>query len=255
MLLHGGPGLDHHVLLPLAIPLAGSFEVLVPDLPGHGRSHTDRRGLPNLTQVIERTAHWVANLDPPAAVIGGHSLGAIIADELIRQLHIVPQASVLLSPPSGSRHNGGSGPARLRPPLRRHPRLPTSPRALRRELLAYCTDDAAGTLSPEMEQAVRMANLRPPDAYTALLGQLRRRLDGPGLRHPATWPILVLWGEHDPMGSPADEVRIAQGTGSRTVVLPETGHFPFATRPACTVNTILTFLADCGLVAKPHVPK
>ena len=103
MLLHGGPGLDHHVLLPLPDRLAEHYQVWLPDLPGHGRSLHEGEKLPGADSLRRRMSAWLAGLAGAGAAPGilcGHSLGAWLARDLVRTGSAAPEALVLLSPPS-----------------------------------------------------------------------------------------------------------------------------------------------------------
>lgn len=77
VLVHGALH-DHRVFQPLADALAAAgLRVLVPDLPGHGHSAGPALGS------VEAMARWLlALLDAgglPQAVLGGHSMGSLVA--------------------------------------------------------------------------------------------------------------------------------------------------------------------------------
>ncbi len=246
LLLHGGPGLDPHVMLPLALPLSSSFEVWLPDLPGHGRSHDEGAGLPDLSQLLERTGRWLEALEPPPPIVAGHSLGAWIVRELLRDDRITPRAAVLISPPAAAEQ-----PASW-PPPRASPASATTGRGrerwLRKELLDFCTTDVPADPSPELVAAMVLARLRPPASYTALHGQLRRVLAGPVPACRPRCPVLIVSGDADRIGPPAAAARIAAATaGSRVELLPELGHVPFASDAEPVARTMLAFLRGCGL--------
>lgn len=241
VLLHGGPGLDHHVLLPLAVPLSARLEVLLPDLPGHGRSHAAGAGLPDLDGVLERTARWIAGLEPPAVVLAGHSLGAWLTREMLARRRVHPRAAVLLSSPVAS-ESGDGRPMRPWTGARRRTRRGVDA-ALAREFLEACTEDTEAAPSPAFVASLSRSRLRSPQEYDGLLGQLRRSL-GAALRpvHPGC-PVLVLTGETDRVCPPEDARRLAAATaGAVSRVLAGTGHVPFAADADPVARAILEFL-------------
>lgn len=78
LLLHGSGAATHtwRDLLPL---LAQDFDVIAPDLPGHGYSRIQSRRQCALPAMAEATAALVAQLQVRPAIVTGHSAGAAIA--------------------------------------------------------------------------------------------------------------------------------------------------------------------------------
>lgn len=241
-LLHGGPGLDHHVVLPLATPLSRSFEVWLPDLPGHGRSHADDVGLPDLTTVLERTARWLVELAPPVSVLVGHSLGAWLARELVAAGRLRPSALVLISSPVPV--GDGTGDPVPRSWIgNRKARLRGRQSSLAREFLELCAGDTHEPPSPEFVDCVSRARLRSPRRYEALQGQLRRALSGRLRPVDPGCPVLVLTGDSDPVCPPADAARLGAATeGAHVRVLERAGHVPFSTDAEPAARAVLEFL-------------
>ncbi|WP_116201519.1 alpha/beta fold hydrolase [Amycolatopsis circi] len=76
VLLHG-VGLDHTVWGPVAELLGDRFQVVAPDLPGHG----SRPPVPEGTTLADLAA-GVADEIPPGSHVAGFSLGALVAQHL-----------------------------------------------------------------------------------------------------------------------------------------------------------------------------
>jgi magnesium chelatase accessory protein len=241
-LLHGGPGLDHHILLPLAVPLAERFEVLLPDLPGHGRSHAAGAGLPDLDAVRERTGRWLARLEPAVSVVIGHSLGAWLLREMLHRCALRPLAAVLLSSPVPRLHGGGG--RAVRPWAGKdRPGRRGREASLAREFLEACAEEVDGSLSPGFVEALGRSRLRPPGDYRALLGQLRRALDLPLGEVDPGCPVLVLTGETDSTCTPDEARRLTEATrGARLEVLGGAGHVPFSTDVESVLGELHRFL-------------
>ena len=60
--------------------LLGDFRVLLPDLPGHGRSSL--QAVPSLSTLADDLAAWLATVAVDKIVLGGWSLGGMVAMEL-----------------------------------------------------------------------------------------------------------------------------------------------------------------------------
>ncbi len=249
VLLHGGPGLDHHVLLPLAIPLSRRFEVWLPDLPGHGRSHLDGVAPPDLSTLIERTTRWLEGLDLHADVLAGHSLGAWLVREMIAGGRVRPRAAVLLSCPVPAETDDGS-----KPPGtwigRRRSRARGDDATLAREFLDLCAEDGDDPLTPEFVDAIGRSRLRSPLGFESLQGQFRRAQRGPLRRFRPQCPMLLLSGDRDRICTPAAADRLAAATeGLRTRVIEGAGHVPYATAAEPVERAIVEFI-DPGVARR-----
>ena len=240
VLFHGGPGLDHHLLLPLALELSNCCEVVLPDLPGHGASGPHGRR-PDLDEIVRETADWARALDPPPALIAGHSLGAHLVLRFLADRELKPKAALLLAPP-GPEPRGSED--RLQ-----HAR--EDERRLRQALIALLREESDGPLSAEAVEAVERSRLRSPIAHANLLSQLRRRLTRPPSWIPFRGPVLVLTGEHDGIAPPENAGSLAGALpDGRLVVLPGRGHWCVATEPARVAEAVRGFLSGAGLLER-----
>jgi pimeloyl-ACP methyl ester carboxylesterase len=252
--LHGGPGLDHHLLLPLGLALAQDFEVWLPDLPGHGGSAPAHSAPPGLRTVEERLGRWLHGLEGGADVLLGHSLGAWLVRELLRPDGAAARvgrpagvrAAVLLSPPAAGQRRAATALRRAgalvgRP--KREPRLREA--RARREVRAHVEAETAGRVSPLFLEALAQARLRDPRLFGALAGELHRRLVAPPRPFDPGCPVLVLCGEEDrttPAGQAAQVARDLEG--AHLELLAETGHYPQADALDLTVRAVRAFLAE-----------
>lgn len=259
MLLHGGPGLDHHLLLPLGMALAGRYEVWLPDLPGHGASQGQGGAAPGLRALEERLGRWLrgvfAGEAGPAAswVLVGHSLGAWLVREQLTAGGAARAvgAAILLAPPAAGQRARGTALRRAGDLMRRRrePRARSDVRA-RRDVLAHVEAESAGEVSPLFEACVAAARLRDPRAYPQLTAELHRRLVGAPRRFEPDCPVLVLCGERD-LTTPVEQARrVADGlAGARLERVPEAGHYLYADAPEATLAAIEGFLEGAGLSA------
>ncbi len=217
VLLHGGPGLDHHVMLPLAEALAPALEILAPDLPGHGLSPSTRERRPGLQALADGVAAFVQGLGGPPPILAGHSLGARVALRAVRGG--LPVAGlVLLSPPCGPRPRTAPAPR------------PSSRHQLRRDLARDLAADETAPPSPAMRSALRACRLLDPADDAELLSQLASDVAAPIAPLPAPAPpILIACGDRDPICREDDARALARAlSGARLHLLPGRGHFPFS---------------------------
>jgi len=259
---HGGPGLDHHLLIPLALGLAERFEVWLPDLPGHGGSVAPSGKLPGLKALEGRLAAWLRGVGvsarPRAAgsvlggdVLLGHSLGAWLVARLLRRRKVEPAAVVLLSPPAAGQAPDSTA---LRRAVRAMGDLERGSRAdrARRELQAHVLAETRGEASDTFLAAIERTSVRDPRLYGALLRNFHRSVTGPVRPFEPPCPVLVVCGEEDRTTPPDQARRVARSiVGARLSLLEGAGHYPFAERPAETAGSILEFL-DAVLAWTTH---
>jgi pimeloyl-ACP methyl ester carboxylesterase len=239
VLLHGGPGLDHHLLLPLALPLARHFEVWLPDLPGHGVGAPEGASLPGLASVAGHMERWLGGLPGGVAVLGGHSLGAWLVRELLRKGRVAPRAAVLLAPPGPTPRERGR--PRVPPP----PTGPGEPQEARDELLAALQEECEEPPCEELLAAVAQARVRRPTAYAALLGELHRVLQRPLVPVRPGCPVLVLGGDRDRTSPPLALAAVASATEeSRLRLLRGCGHLPWWHGGEEVADEVCRFLED-----------
>ncbi len=252
--LHGGPGLDHHTLLPLGLALAARRAVWLPDLPGHGASTPLGAKLPGLRALEDRLGRWLRGLPGQAPpVLLAHSLGAWLLRELLRQGRLEARAVVLLAPPAAGQ---GRAATSLRRAVGLMARGSSSGGAAhgggehraRRELRAHVEAETRSAASPLFLAAIHRARLRDPRLYGPLLRSLHRGLTGPVRPFDPGCPVLVLCGEEDRTTPPDQAARVASSlAGARLVHLPAAGHYPFAEALEATIQEIEEFLAELAV--------
>lgn len=245
--LHGGPGLDHHVLLPLALVLAERYEVWLPDLPGHGASAAPHAPPPGLRTLEERLGRWLRGLEGEPGALLGHSLGAWLVRELLRPergpLRPGARAAVLLSPPAAGQRRGATALRRAGELMGRGKSAGRRETRARREVRALVEAETGGRASALFREALRRARIRDPRLYGPLAGELHRRLVGPARPFDPGCPVLVLCGEEDRTTPPEQAAQVAEGLeGARLEILPGTGHYPMADALEPTAHAIRAFL-------------
>lgn len=241
--IHGGPGLDHHVLLPLVLRLP-AFRWTLPDLPAHGESPFPSRDTPGLQWIEQRLERWAARLGAVDLLVA-HSLGAWLAMNLIRRRVIVPRNTVLLSPPVA--HGDGRGTRRNLAPL-----FETGNSA-RASLEAHVRKECGGQIPPELEQVIGISRLRHPRDYGSLLRSLGRAMEGPPRGVSTATRLLLICGDEDRTTPPSDALTIARlSEGAETAIIEGTGHWALARRPDEIAGLISAFVArDQGQPGSP----
>jgi magnesium chelatase accessory protein len=245
LLIHG-TGASSHSWRTLAPVLATRYDVIVPDLPGHGFTSTPPRRKLSLPAMVEATAALVSALQVRPVLAVGHSAGAAILIRCCLDGRLAPDALISV--------NGALLPFRgaagfLFPPLAKLLFLnPLAPRMVARgahdhERVVRLIRDTGSELD-EVGIELYARLFRSPSQVAATLGMMahwdlhRLARDLPGLE----LPLLLLVGENDGAVSPDDAERVAgRVTGARVERLPGLGHLAHEEDPAAVAASIETF--------------
>ncbi len=234
-MIHGGPGLDHHFMLPLAMELRDDFELLLPDLPGHGGSQTTPYRAPGLHQLVTQLDSWLEHVPGGFDFVVAHSFGAWLVRHLLRQRKIDPRAVVLITPPAASAPQGTA--------VRFIASLDHA--GTRDDVRSHLENECGAPLGAEEELLLDHALLRSPGAYRALLRNLHRHLAGPVRHFDPRRPVLVIAGSED-RTTPAPQATIVANSmkGARLEVVEGAGHYVLIDRAAECAELIRRFLAE-----------
>jgi pimeloyl-ACP methyl ester carboxylesterase len=250
VLVHGLGGTAANWRL-VAPALAASRRVVVPDLPGHGRSEP----LPGAASVdpFAEAALSVAEAEDalPAPWVG-HSLGGLVA---LRAAALRPAAvaGVVLAASAGISSAGRAGrvtvtligvaqPGRL---VGRRRRTVARSRAGRTLTFGWWgVADPAG-LDPEMAEAFLAGPTQHTDTLTAgralVASDPRLELDR------VACPCLCLWGANDNWVPLADGIEYARRLGAPLRTIADCGHLLIGERPDAVVRAVNEFLATHDL--------
>jgi pimeloyl-ACP methyl ester carboxylesterase len=233
VLLHG-VGLDHTMWEPVATRLAGDFEVVAPDLPGHGG-----RSLAPAGVTLADLADGVVEQIPPGSHLVGFSLGALVAQHLAR--YRPELVATLTSVSSVCRRTPEERAAVLG-------RL----RAAEADFLASAAASVArwydgSAVDPEQvrrTEATLLANdpegfLHCYRVFATADAEIGRELG----RIAA--PALAVTGELDPGSTPEMAYRLAKAMPNcRAVVVPDARHMLPVERPRELVDCLTTFIGE-----------
>ncbi|MDO8362763.1 MAG: alpha/beta fold hydrolase, partial [Actinomycetota bacterium] len=250
VLIHGLAGSSHtwRAVLP---ELAESFDVIAPDLLGHGES-AKPMGDYSLGAFASGLRDFLAVLDVPSATIVGHSFGGGVAMQLAYQHPELCDRLVLV---------GSGGLGREVSWLLRSVTLPGAEHLMPLmfpRVVADLGTSAGHLLSGLGLKAPRLAEMWR--SYASLAGAQNRKafvrtirtVIEPGgqtvsaldrLYLAAHVPTLVVWGDRDDI-IPVQHAHIAHEAipGSRLVILDDVGHFPHLEAPEQFLATLTDFL-------------
>lgn len=245
VLVHGLGGIIEN-WCALAPALAERHRVLVPDLPGHGRS-----GLLSEARNLDPLADAVLGLAEAESVRGavwiGHSLGGVVA---LRAAVLRPGAvrGVVLAAAAGIGSAspaarvtlavlGATRPGRLIAPFRQawaHSRIG------RRLAFGWWGAADSGALEPDIAEAFLLGpslhtDTRPA-ARALLLSDPRAELDR------VTCPCLCLWGASDNWVGPEDGMEYARRLRAPLRTIAGCGHLLIGERPDACLAAIEEFV-------------
>ena len=219
----------------LIAPLARSYHVYAPDLPGFGRSERPASGDYSIPMQVEAVRAFLGRIGVPRARVAGLSMGGWIAarlagehPELVERLVLVDAAGMrpvdeAPIPAEALLPHDEAGVRRLITTVRYKP--PPAPFFLVRDILAERLRE---------EWIVRRAfeSMRPGKDW--LNGTLAR----------ATMPVLIVWGKQDALISVKYAATLqAEFAHATLTVLDGCGHIPMADCPQQVEEVMIPFLA------------
>jgi pimeloyl-ACP methyl ester carboxylesterase len=252
LLIHGMAGTCANwesVIEPLAI----DHTVIAPDFPGHGAS-APGGGDYSLGALASALRDLMLSLGHERATLVGHSLGGGVAMQFTYQFPEMAERLVLVS-------SGGLGPDVS--PILRAAALPGA------DLFISATAGVGRQIGSVIGRGLGLIGMRPsadlaeitrgyatlsdPDRRKAFLATLRSVVDTEGQRVAAldrlylaeTLPLLIIWGENDPI-IPVEHGREAHAAlpSSRLEIFEDTGHVPMLERPGRFIAALERFLAE-----------
>ena len=234
-------------------PLAMKHTVIAPDFPGHGSS-APGGGDYSLGGLAGGLRDLLLTLGHERATLVGHSLGGGVAMQFTYQFPEMVERLVLVS-------SGGLGPDVS--PVLRAAALPGA------DVFISATAGVGSRVGSVVGRGLGAIGLRPstdvaevargyatlsdPERRKAFLATLRSVVGTEGQRVAALdrlylaaeLPLLIVWGEKDPIIPVAHGREAhAQLPGSRLEVFEDTGHVPQLERPGRFIATLERFLAE-----------
>jgi pimeloyl-ACP methyl ester carboxylesterase len=250
VLVHGlgGAASNWTELAPL---LVGRHRLLVPDLPGHGRS-TALPAVSGLEPFADRVALVAERESMLPAPVVGHSLGGMIVLRLALRRPADVQALVLAGAAGLSIGNvwgrqllsiftsvrPGRLAARYRGWVSRSP-------LLRRLVFGFVSVADPVGLTDEAVEGFLAGQLLHTDVDSAWQA-LQRDDPRQELEH-VRCPALVLWGSEDVQLPLDDAFEYTRRLRARLRVIPGCGHLLIGERPDACADAIERFLGDGGL--------
>jgi magnesium chelatase accessory protein len=254
LLLIHGTGAATHTWRDLAPLLADRFEIVAPDLPGHGFTDTPPPAQLSLDGMAEALAALLDALDREPRVVVGHSAGAAILARLCLDGKVAPRALMSL--------NG----ALL--PLRGMPGHLFSPAARLLAALPLVSDlfawrarapgaverlvrGTGSTLDPKGLDLYRRLIGSPGHVAAALTMMANWELEPLERDLPRLAPeLFLLVGERDRTVPPSEALRVqALLPAAHRITLPCVGHLAHEERPREVADLIAGLAASVGVAA------
>ena len=247
LLIHGTGAASHswRDLLPL---LAPDFDVIAPDLPGHGFTAQPRRAAMTLEAMAAGLGELMTPLEAAPVVLVGHSAGAAIAAQMALDGRAAPAAIVSF--------NGAFLPfrglaGRVFPSMARLLSMnPLVPRALAWTADRQAVDglmEGIGSQIDEGGRALYRRLLTSPAHVSAALGMMAGWELKPLARRLADLPcrLELVFGEEDRAVPPSVAVEIAgRAPQARLLGLPGLGHLAHEEQPDLAADIIRRVVSE-----------
>ncbi|GAA4606173.1 pimeloyl-ACP methyl ester carboxylesterase [Actinoplanes octamycinicus] len=215
VLVHG-LAVSHRYLMPTARALATRHPVLVPDLPGFGKTGKPRFAY-DVSAHAEHLAAWLDTLALPRVCLAGHSFGAEVVARLAVHRPDLTAAIVLAGPT-------------------------TDPAARsRRALIGRWALDLFVEQPWQAPVLARdVADAKPWRVLATVGHSVRNAIERDLRRLPV--PPLVLGGSLDPVAPLLWRTEVATMTGGVAVTIPQAAHNALTTSPRRSADAITAYL-------------
>jgi 3-oxoadipate enol-lactonase len=231
VLLHGAT-LDHRAWAPQVDALRDRFQVVVPDLRGHGSS----TGTFTFDAAVEDAVSLLDHLPARSFRLVGLSLGANIAQEVVRRRPDLVDALVVADATCNT--------------AQRHPLavsmavgMLNAQAMLSGDRFARVAADSTA-IDPQVRAYARQANAHRTNAETvAILASLLTAALRPDPAYRTPVPVLLIRGAQDHIGDiAADTAAWARREQLAYAVIPDAGHASNLDNPEAFTAELLSFL-------------
>ena len=240
VLLHAFP-LDGRMWAPQVEALAGSYQVIVPDLRGFGAARDQAVEEAGMDLLADDVARLLDDRGLDRVVLGGLSLGGYVALAFMRRHAGRVSGLVLLDTPATS--DGDQA---------REDRLKMADR-----VLAEGNGFVAGAMLPRLlgqtslehrpelvERVAAIIREQAPEAIAGVQRGMAARSDTTDVLGSITVPTLVVTGAEDAVAGPEVGRDLAAAIpGARFLLVEEAGHLSNLEQPEIVNEALLDFLA------------
>lgn len=232
--------------------LGDTYRIVTLDLPGHGLTGTDPRGVYDYPAFVDVVARVMTKLDVPRAVIGGNSMGGGVA-WMFALAHPEKTAGIMLIDAAGapqwqSRSNPiGFRIARM--PVIRNLAKVITPRSVFESSLKTSVYDPA-QVTPELVDRYWELNRYPGNREATL-----RRFALVHNNHPASKktlaaidvPVMIMWGAEDNLIPVSSARWFKEALPAATLVIyDKIGHIPMEETPDLSARDARKWLDGIG---------
>ncbi|MGJ3230491.1 MAG: alpha/beta fold hydrolase [Oceanicaulis sp.] len=241
VLIHG---FSHSLesLEPLADALEADHRVIRFDLPGHALTGPREDRAYSVSDTVDQVAALLEEIAPDRFVLGGHSLGGLVAWRYAAQAPERVAGLVLIAPGGYPNLGVGDEPAPVPQQVKLY--LTAAPMAGVEAATAALYADPSRITEAQLERIhamMRVEGIGP--ALVERIEQFTLPDPNPILRTIEA-PALIIWGQRDAMISPEHGPRFAAAMpDAELVLIDDAGHMPVEEQPEATAQAVRAFLA------------
>ncbi len=238
VLLHGFP-LNHTIWEPQVEELSRDFQVVTPDLRGHGESEATL-GVYGMDLFAQDLKALLDHLRIERFILGGLSMGGYVAFAFLKQLGERVQALILAD--TKAEADTAEAQARREQQAQEALRDGTEPMA-NRLIQAMLTTETRQSDKALTSQVYEMMRLTNPIGVAGALRGMAQRPDSTPLLSSLRIPTLILVGEKDSTTPLIDAQKMAALIGgSELVIVPRSAHLTSLENPKSVNVAVRRFL-------------